>query len=480
MPQLKNKLLNVMVVEDDEDDYFIMNDYLQSITTGTFKAHWCHSYSTAIERMRQNDCDICFVDYRLGIKTGLDFISQSLAEGSEMPFILLTGKGNPEIDRQAVVIGATDYLVKGELTPEKLERCIRYSLERSATMKALKANEKKYRSIFEKSKDAIFIGDHKGRLIQINTAGLELLQLDPSQIDQYRFFDFIIDHGAKKNILELINNEEEIKDFEVELKTSTGQVKYCLLTLSNEDSDNHTIYYQGIIHDITERKRNEKASLNIEKLAAAGRLVRTLAHEVRNPLNNINLSLEQLMDIMRDEESHVYMEIINRNSGRINSLITGLLQSLRFSDIKLMPVSLQEVIHENLNVAKDTIALKNISLDYKEPETPVMIMGDKEKLHLAFSNLINNAVEAIEKSPGKLSISIEDKAKPSVSIQDNGIGMSREDLGRLFEPYYTTKRNGMGLGMPSTLNILQAHNAFIDVKSEPGEGTTFTITFEKA
>jgi len=469
-----------MVVEDDEDDYFIMNDYLQSITTGTFKAHWCHSYSTAIERMRQNDCDICFVDYRLGIKTGLDFISQSLAEGSEMPFILLTGKGNPEIDRQAVVIGATDYLVKGELTPEKLERCIRYSLERSATMKALKANEKKYRSIFEKSKDAIFIGDHKGRLIQINTAGLELLQLDPSQIDQYRFFDFIIDHGAKKNILELINNEEEIKDFEVELKTSTGQVKYCLLTLSNEDSDNHTIYYQGIIHDITERKRNEKASLNIEKLAAAGRLVRTLAHEVRNPLNNINLSLEQLMDIMRDEESHVYMEIINRNSGRINSLITGLLQSLRFSDIKLMPVSLQEVIHENLNVAKDTIALKNISLDYKEPETPVMIMGDKEKLHLAFSNLINNAVEAIEKSPGKLSISIEDKAKPSVSIQDNGIGMSREDLGRLFEPYYTTKRNGMGLGMPSTLNILQAHNAFIDVKSEPGEGTTFTITFEKA
>ena len=186
------------------------------------------------------------------------------------------------------------------------------------------------------------------------------------------------------------------------------------------------------------------------------------------------------MDIMRDEESHVYMEIINRNSGRINSLITGLLQSLRFSDIKLMPVSLQEVIHENLNVAKDTIALKNISLDYKEPETPVMIMGDKEKLHLAFSNLINNAVEAIEKSPGKLSISIEDKAKPSVSIQDNGIGMSREDLGRLFEPYYTTKRNGMGLGMPSTLNILQAHNAFIDVKSEPGEGTTFTITFEKA
>jgi len=469
-----------MVVEDDEDDYFIMNDYLKSITTGTFKAHWCHSYSTAIERMRQNDCDICFVDYRLGIKTGLDFISQSLAEGSEMPFILLTGKGNPEIDRQAVVIGATDYLVKGELTPEKLERCIRYSLERSATMKALKANEKKYRSIFEKSKDAIFIGDHKGRLIQINTAGLELLQLDPSQIDQYRFFDFIIDHGAKKNILELINNEEEIKDFEVELKTSTGQVKYCLLTLSNEDSDNHTIYYQGIIHDITERKRNEKASLNIEKLAAAGRLVRTLAHEVRNPLNNINLSLEQLMDIMRDEESHVYMEIINRNSGRINSLITGLLQSLRFSDIKLMPVSLQEVIHENLNVAKDTIALKNISLDYKEPETPVMIMGDKEKLHLAFSNLINNAVEAIEKSPGKLSISIEDKAKPSVSIQDNGIGMSREDLGRLFEPYYTTKRNGMGLGMPSTLNILQAHNAFIDVKSEPGEGTTFTITFEKA
>lgn len=468
-----------MIVEDDEDDYFIMTDFLQSITSGTFITHWCHSYEMAIQRMQQNNCDICFVDYRLGIKTGLDFIKEALAFGSEMPFILLTGKGNPDIDRLAVVTGATDYLVKSELTPEKLERCLRYALERSTTLKALRANEKKYRSIFEKSKDTIFIGDHRGRLLQVNSAGLDLLHLDVSSMHKYRFFDFIIDYNARKNILDLISVHAEIKDYEIELKTTNGLTRYCLLTLSNEDSDNHTIYYQGIIHDITERKKNEKAFLNIEKLAAAGRLVRTLAHEVRNPLNNINLSLEQLQEVAKDEESKMYLEIINRNSDRINTLITELLQSLRFSEITLAPVSLQEVIQNNLETAKDTIALKNITLYLTQPEEPVMIMGDKEKLQLAFSNLISNAMEAINKMPGKLNIIIDSKTKPSVSIQDNGIGMSHDDLEKLFEPYYTTKRNGMGLGMPSTLNILQAHNALIDVKSEPGDGTIFTIIFNQ-
>jgi signal transduction histidine kinase len=108
-------------------------------------------------------------------------------------------------------------------------------------------------------------------------------------------------------------------------------------------------------------------------------------------------------------------------------------------------------------------------------------MADREKLKIAFLNIVINAVEAITASPGKIKIEIGSKDnKHTVLISDNGSGINEENLSRLFEPYFTSKRNGMGLGLASTLTILQAHKATVEVQSKVGQGTIFTITFNPA
>jgi signal transduction histidine kinase len=236
-------------------------------------------------------------------------------------------------------------------------------------------------------------------------------------------------------------------------------------------------YYQGIIHDITLIKKAERAALRAEKLAATGRLVRTLAHEVRNPINNINLACEHLISAGSSEDNGLYLDIIHRNSNRINELINELLNSSRPSEILMKNTVLQTVIDEIVKADIDRINLKNITLDVDYPSELIHIDLDAEKMVIALSNILINAVEAIDHDNGKINILIKkDNDHAVVEITDNGSGISEENIHRLFEPYYTSKRNGIGLGLAATLNIIQSHNGSIEVVSETGKYTNFIIT----
>ena len=129
----------------------------------------------------------------------------------------------------------------------------------------------------------------------------------------------------------------------------------------------------------------------------------------------------------------------------------------------------------------DRLTLKRIKLQVSYPNSEVDILADAEKLKLALLNIVINAVEAMEELEGMLSISVQRTNNSAVLvISDNGCGISEENISRLFEPYFTQKRNGVGLGLTFTLNILQAHKANIEVTSAPGTGTAFNITFPMA
>jgi signal transduction histidine kinase len=192
------------------------------------------------------------------------------------------------------------------------------------------------------------------------------------------------------------------------------------------------------------------------------------------------MSLEQLITATKSEDK-IYLDIIERNGRRINDLITELLTSSRPTEINFSRIPLQTVIDETISAALDRITLKQIKLKVNYPEFACYIKGDKEKLKIAFLNIIINAIEAISHTHGELTIVIlpmEDNF--AVEITDNGVGIPAENLSKLFEPYFTSKRNGIGLGLASTLNILQSHTATVEVKSKVNEGTTFIVTFNKA
>ncbi len=263
---------------------------------------------------------------------------------------------------------------------------------------------------------------------------------------------------------------------------------YSILTFNKEnkaklEADQQSSEYQAQLA----RRFDELAALNselielrnIEKFAVTGRISRTIAHEVRNPLTNINLAVEHLRsEVDVSEDTSMLFEMITRNTTRINELISNLLNSTRTTELQFTKASINEVLDKSLEFAQDRIELNQIKV-VKEYDADICgILVNEEKISIAFLNIIVNAIEAMEPG-GTLSITTENvKNRCVVKITDNGKGMSRADVGRLFEPYFTTKEKGHGLGLTNTQNIILSHNASIAAESEPGVGTSFIISFD--
>ena len=124
-----NRKINVLVIEDDEDDFILTSSLLEEIESVEFEPEWVRTFGDALERMSQNHFDICLLDYRLGADNGLELLRQSRERGSDAPVILLTGQGDQQVDIEAMKAGAADYLVKGQITAANLERSIRYAIQ---------------------------------------------------------------------------------------------------------------------------------------------------------------------------------------------------------------------------------------------------------------------------------------------------------------------------------------------------------------
>jgi PAS domain S-box-containing protein len=469
---------NILIVDDDEDDFFITSSLLNEIDHYQFKVSWTSSYKVAIEKLQDNIFHLVFADYRLGAKTGADLIEEAVTKGIDIPIILLTGKGNVEIDRTAMEKGAYDYLTKSDITPLSLERSIRYAFTRYRSLKALQKSENKYRAMFENSKDAMFTLDENFEVVDINDIALEIIGLSKKNVAGNAFDKLFKNDNKIKDILGEVSKVNELIDDEVEIETLDGREHSGILTLTRERDADGKAYYQGVFHDITELKKAEQANLLAEKFEATQRFVRMLAHEIRNPLNNILLSIDSFNNA-DSSNKETYTDIVKRNSLRINDLIGQLLESFKIVDIELRKVNFKDLIQDALVSVNDRITLNGVVMR-KQIDELVTIKADEEKLKLALINFFVNAVEAMEPNKGLLTITVVEKQfSIDLIIKDNGCGMDSSQEQRLFEPYFTTKKTGVGLGLSSAMAILRSHNATVEIESEVGMGTQFIISFPK-
>jgi signal transduction histidine kinase/CHASE3 domain sensor protein len=265
-----------------------------------------------------------------------------------------------------------------------------------------------------------------------------------------------------------------------------GQIKYVLLVPNlSEDSgsDGLSVDILGAVIDVTTQKKAERDMLIAERLSMTGKIARTIAHEVRNPLTSLTLALEQLKDEMPQDDDSLssYTEVIERNAGRIEQLIGEMLNSSKPKELNLALTNMGDVVEEAIALTIDRINLNQIKLEKCYGEELPRVLLDKEKMKIAFLNIFINAVEAMEPSKGILKI--ETKRKDGfviVSISDNGKGIAPRDIDRLFDPFYTGKAGGMGLGLTTAKNILSSHNATIEVRSAINAGTSFYVNFKLA
>ena len=478
---LSGNLIRIAVVDDDEDDYFIIKEYIDEIERGNLVVDWLSDYNTAIEQIKAGGYHIYFVDYRLGNETGLELLEEAMSLECDKPIVLLTGKGNKAIDIKAMQSGATDYLVKSELNSEKLERCIRYSLDRAESVRQLKERETKYRNLFEGSKDAVFIADKCLLFTECNDAASVLFGFDNKELLHHNLFEFLKDETEKRKLYDWLEKEESVTDMPLQIQHQNGELRLCLLSLSFQKNSAPGHLIHGIIHDITNIKKAEQANVQAQKLAANERLIRILAHEIRNPLNNITLAVDQLQVPTEDEEKQKNLVgIVQRNCVRINKIITELLDLTKPLELKFEKYPLQDILDESLLLATDRINLQHIKVRKSYPDVPLEIEADKSKLIIAFTNLVINAIEAMETNKGELAVSIS--AVPggySVSIRDNGKGIPEEHLPKLFEPFFTSKKNGLGLGLAACHSIIESHKGTIQVESMVDRGSNFVVNFNR-
>ena len=249
---------------------------------------------------------------------------------------------------------------------------------------------------------------------------------------------------------------------------------------ADEKSEKYKAELEGRIKELAEANKEIKELRATEKFASTGRIARTIAHEVRNPLTNINLAAEQLKESNpHSEENAMLLDMVKRNGLRINQLISDLLNATKFSELKIEKKSLNKIIDQALELAEDRISLNQIKIEKHFANDICDIVVDEEKIKIAFLNIIVNALEAMETGKGVLKITSENlHPKCRVIFEDNGTGMSEETISKLFEPFFTSKEKGNGLGLANAQNIILNHKGKIEVESQEGKGTVFIITLD--
>lgn len=220
-----------------------------------------------------------------------------------------------------------------------------------------------------------------------------------------------------------------------------------------------------------------------EKGAVVGRLAAAIAHEIRNPLNYINLTLDHLRSSFAPadpEKKATFIKLaeqLKTEVARINRHITDFLKYSRPSKLELQGVDLREEAEDALRLVEARASECGVETTIVQDEVLPTVMADRESLRSVFTNLVINAVEAIDGEGGRVSIKLSNTNDNSVKVEisDTGCGIAAEDISKVFEPYFSTKETGTGLGLAIVKKAVDDHGGTISVSSKQGSGTTFTI-----
>ena len=478
--------LKILLVDDDHDDYALTKSYLRKDATTEYKLDWVEDYNQAKKLLYQQSHDVYLIDYRLDINTGLNLIEEVYSKPQlHKPVIVLTGQEIGNVDLQSLKSGATDYLLKSELNPAVLKKAIHYAIERYKSLCSLFEQKQQNNNFFEQSVDALFLMNSQMLLTQSNQAFNEIIGSTSQNVINTALKNLFVSEDVFTEFENKLKNKTKIKRFEAQLQHSDGNTRICLLSCSTIlQLDGSIESYQGMIRDVTEQRKIDEEKKLTEKYAMTHRMSRMIAHEVRNPLTNINLAISQLSNIHKDDTetgAQTYLSIIERNSKRINELINHLMRSSMPAELQLELIDVNKVIKDAIAKVDDRAELNQVSIQTELDQNIPQINADYSRLSIVFTNLLVNGIEAIDKPKGIVHISsnyIEAKKAIQICINDNGLGMDNTTLKHLFEPFYTNKKSGNGLGLASVRNIILAHNAKISVKSKLNLGSTFTINFK--
>lgn len=500
---LVSEQLTILIVEDNAG---VCRFIRKRLERENFIVEISSNGIKAIERVVADPGVILLLDYKLPDMNGRELIQRLSNLGYNIPFIIITGHGDEKIAVEMMKLGARDYLVKDHTLLDTLPKvceqvCTQISIERKLEQvrKALLESENRFKVFFDSSTDIILvqeIADGKpGNFIEVNDTACRQLGYTRDELLHLTMSD-----------IESIESEEDEEPQPVERKTPETnkpllyetQFKAKNRDLIYVENNSHLIDLGGkpavfcISRDISQRKHLEAQLRQAQKMEAIGKLAGGVAHDFNNLLTAImGYSDLMLLKMPADSPFRDGIKQIKKAGERAASLTQQLLAFSRKQMLKPRILNINELV---LNMKKmlTPIIGENIRLVSRLDPDLLRIKADAAQVEQVILNLSVNARDAMPNG-GTLAISTFNQVVDEqyvklypyaraghcvcLSISDTGHGIEAGEVSIIFEPFYTTKKSGTGLGLSVVYGIIKQHNGWINVYSQPGLGTTFDVYF---
>ena len=486
------KAIKTLLIEDDVDDYLLTTELLSEINDVNYDVVW-HAEIPDVEAVfLGNKFDVALVDFQVGKWNGVDLIKEAREIGFKAPLILLTGLQEYEVDIAAADAGAADFLGKGEITPQILERSIRYAINTNESRLALQQQSTVLRSTLDNTDTGFGAFNSAQQLVACNVPFLELLDFydEAQKIDGFTISDPDALTPFSDRIIERLSAASLSESSQTDLLECASKI---LEIRRNNTPDGGMVV---ICDDMTARVMREEIMRDAKKFAeeanrAKSVFLANMSHELRTPLNAI-IGFSQIMnkEALGPVGSPQYREYASHIQGAGEHLLALINDVLDISKIEAGEIELRDekldlcgLVGSCVAMLRERAAADGISLvtDFSDDTIP-LLRADPLRLKQVLLNLMSNSIKFTEPD-GTVTIKIRYKPDSGYVMQctDTGIGIAADDIPKALARFQqinndlTREHEGTGLGLPLTKALIELHGGSFDLQSQVGCGTTVTI-----
>jgi PAS domain S-box-containing protein len=492
--QLMGKPLRVLLVEDNADDAFLLERHLRraGYTPQITRVETADAMVQTLEQLAEG-WDIILADYSLPNFSAPEALRLLKHTRYDVPFIMMSGAVSEETAVAAMRAGAHDYVSKQNLARlvPAIEREMKEAEERHrkrTAERALRSSEERFHRLVTAMPLALLISDLSGRVVYANKGVERLLGYSQPEIEDGSVtIERIFEPAAIDTANSLLHTWSSGfgEHYEVDCVKRDGTIVPVLIgaAVLNPENPLQDRQIAAFLVDLTEQKRSHQILRNTEKLAAAGRLAASVAHEINNPLEAVTNCMYLLNQCQLDDKGRQYLQLAQHELNRVTHITT---QTLRFyrQSTRATETNIHELLETVLALYDIRMRAQNIQALREFGNIPSIVAHDGE-IRQVLANLIGNAVDAMQSDGGKLLLRTRIGRRwktgqhgVAITVADTGPGMDRKTRDRIFEPFFSTKGlTGTGLGLWISLEILSKHHGSVQVRSRQmrPHGTVFRI-----
>ncbi len=475
---------SILIVDDEKDFCHALGERLQ---TRGYTVYSATNATDAMTIFRNVNPMIVMMDVSIPGISGLDLLKLMKGEIPETEIIIVTGQGNMELAVKSFQYDATDFVTKpvgADALDQALDRAVRKMSVRCRLREYAENKAMREMVINELVNEDVLVIGSDYRILDVNAPLLGKLGL--CRRDVIGRFCYEITHHQNVPcsgddhpcpLIQCFDTRKPSQTTHVHLDNQNREIYYSISCYPIFENG----YVTGAIElsrDITQEIDNQKSLLQQSKLVSIGRLAAGVAHEINNPLTTI-LTTALLIQEDTDPENPIYKEldIIASETLRCRKIVTALLDFARQTKPQKKDHRLKGLIEEVILLTRKQAAFKDVCVESDCVADMGNVQLDKGQIQQALINLILNAIESTDPG-GKVTVTAYHDPDPKyavIEISDTGKGIPKEELDKIFDPFFSTKESGTGLGLAITSGIIAQHSGTISVRSQIGEGSAFTI-----